>query len=126
MAFKFQKDSTSLTQVMMDHKLASLGDAFVNFACSLALSNRTTEPIGMKVKGSILAEALRKSGLRECLGFRLTRHELADAAEALLVYGWLKGHITLDESVKVLEETAELADGFTTLLKTVRKKATFP
>lgn len=111
---------------MTDHGLASLGDAFVNFACSLALSNRMAEPVGVKVKGSVLAEALRKAGLRECLGFRMSRHELADAAEALLVYGWLNGYVTLDECVKVLGDMAELVDGFAILLETVTKRATFP
>ena len=56
----------------------------------------------MKVKGSVLAEALRKAGLRECLGSGMSRHGLADAAEALIVYAWLNGCVTLDESVAIM------------------------
>jgi len=37
----FVKTYRNLTEVLTDHKLASLGDAYVNFAYSLALSNRT-------------------------------------------------------------------------------------
>jgi hypothetical protein len=42
----FVKTHRNLTEVLTDHKLASLGDAYVNFAYSLALSNRTGRPTG--------------------------------------------------------------------------------
>lgn len=116
----------SLAQVMTDHGLASLGDAFVNSACSLALSNREAEPLGVKVKGSVLAEALTKAGLRKCLGSRMSRHELADAAEALLLYGRLNGCVALDECLRALGEATNPVDGFAVLLATVRNRVTLP
>ena len=54
----------NLNEVLIDHALASLGDSYVNFVYSLAISNRRGSPLGTKVKGSVLAEALRKAGLR--------------------------------------------------------------
>jgi hypothetical protein len=124
---KFRIVRMSLAQVMADHGLASLGDAFVNFGCSLALSHREAEPLGVKVKGNVLAEALRKAGLRKCLGSRMSRHELADAAEALLVYGWLNGCVALDECVRVFGGGAtNPVDDFAVLLATVRNRVTLP
>jgi hypothetical protein len=72
--------------VLTDHKLASLGDAYVNFVYFLALSNRTGRPTGAKTKGDAPAQAIKKAGLREYLPSRMTRHMLADAAESSIVY----------------------------------------
>lgn len=119
---KFMKRYGNLTEVLTDHKLAALGDAYVNFACSLALSSKKAQPYGAKVKGTILAEALRKAELRKYMPSRMTSHKLADAAEALIVYGWLENHITLDETVYAIEKTDDLTDGFAGLLKTIKSR----
>jgi hypothetical protein len=115
----------SLSEVLIDHDLASLGDAYINFAYSLALSKRKGKASGAKVKGTALAEALRKVGLREYLPSRMTSHLLADAAEALIVYAWLYNCITLEESVAILEKTSGLVDALTELLKTIKKRIKF-
>jgi hypothetical protein len=107
----------------MDYELASLGDAYINFVYSLALSNRKREAIGVKVKGSVLAEALRKAGLRENLPARMSRHALADAAEALIVYGWLNGYVALEESVAILEKADDPIEGFNQLLIQTKSRA---
>lgn len=125
-AFSFQTVRGSLAEVLADRDLASLGDAFVNFAYSLALSNRRRKPLGVKVKGSVLAEGLRRAGLRECLGGGITRHALADAAEALIAYAWLNGYVTLDECVAVMGKTEDAVEGLSALLAMVKKKVTFP
>ena len=106
----------SLEKVLLDHKLAVLGDAYVNFIYSLAISNKSGEPSGKKVKGRILAEALKKSGLRSLLPSRMDRHTLADAAEALIIYAWIKGAFSLRESVKILSEAENGVEGFCRLL----------
>jgi len=111
-----------MTEVLTDHELASLGDAYVNFVYSLALSIRTMQPSGRKVKGIALAEALRKAELRKPLPSRMTSHKLADAAEALLVYAWLSGCITLEESVTTLEEADELVAGLVRLLEKAKSR----
>jgi len=123
--FSFIKTHENITEVLTNHKLASLGDAYINLVYSLALSNRKGQPSGAKVKGTVLAEAIKKAGLREYLPSRMTRHMLADAAEALIVYAWLDNCITLEESVATLEKTDNPIDGFCQLLATIKNRAKF-
>ena len=73
-----QKNLT-LEEVLLDKSLASLGDAFVNFVYSFALSEKTGKPIGVKVQSRILAEAIKNSGLREYLPSRTDRHSQGNA-----------------------------------------------
>lgn len=110
----------------MDRRLASLGDSYINLAYSLALSNRIGKPSGAKVKGTVLAEALRKAGLREYLPSRMTRHMLADAAEAFIVYAWLNTGVTLEESVAILEKVEDPVEGLSNLLIAIKNRITFP
>jgi len=116
------KDYNSLPQILADRKLASLGDAYINFVYSLALSERKGKPSGAKVKGTALAEALRKAGLREHLPSRIDKHVLSDAAEALVVYAWLHDLLTLEDSVEILGKTDSLVEGLTQLLLKVKEK----
>ena len=123
--FSFIKTHGNITEVLTNHKLASLGDEYINFVYSLALSNRKGEPSGAKVKGSVLAEAIKKAELRKHLPARMTRHMLADAAEALIVYAWLHNYITLEESVAALEKTDDPIEGFRQLLATIKNRVKF-
>lgn len=123
--FSFIKKYGALTDVLVDHDLASLGDAFINFLYSLALSNKRGRPSGAKVKGSALAEALRNAGLREYLPARMTRHMLADAAEALIVYAWLQNYITLKEIITTLAKTNSLIESLSQLLALIRTRVKF-
>jgi len=121
--FHFLTVHKTLAEVLTDHKLAALGDAYVNFAYSLAVSNKKMQPSGAKVKGHVLAQALKKAGLREYLPSRMSRHTLADAAEALIVYAWLQDYITLEECVEVLEKAKDSIDAFSQLLTKVKNTA---
>ena len=47
---------------------------------------------------------------------------LADAAEALIVFAWLKGSLTLEESVQTLEKSEDLAEGLNQLLQTAMRR----
>ena len=123
--FSFIKKYGALTDVLVDHDLASLGDAFINFLYSLALSNKRGRPSGAKVKGSALAEALGNAGLREYLPARMTRHMLADAAEALIVYAWLQNYITLKEIITTLAKTNSLIESLSQLLALIRTRVKF-
>jgi hypothetical protein len=98
----------------------------VNFVYSLAISNRKGSPLGTKVKGSVLAEALRKAGLREFLPSGMSRHSLADAAEALIVYAWLNSWVSLDESVAMIGRKSDPVDGLGELLIKIKRQITFP
>jgi len=120
--FHYAKKYTSPTEILTDHRLASLGDAYINLVYSLAISNRKGEPTGAKVKGTLLAGAIKKSGLREFLPSRITRHIIADAAEALVVYAWLNNYITLEESVKIIAKTDDPTEGFSQLLVKIKER----
>ena len=111
---------------MADHDLASLGDSYVNFVDSLVVSDRAGKPAGTKVKGSVLAEALRRAGLREFLPSRMSKHALADAAESLIVYAWLEGRISLEESIAIVEKEKDLVAGLSRLLSIAKDRITFP
>ena len=107
---------------MIDKQLASLGDAYVNLVYSLALSKRKRRPYGAKVKGTTLAEALRKAGLRNLLPSRIDRHAISDAAEAIIVYSWLHNLLTLEDSVQTIAEADIPENGLTQLILKAKEK----
>jgi len=119
--FSFASKYTSLRDVMMDHKLASLGDTYVNFMFSLSLSESLGEPMGRKVSGYTLSSALKRADLRRLLPARMDRHMQADAAEALIVYSWITGLVSLKQGVETLMGEDPI-DGFALLLKNVADK----
>ena len=125
MKFKFIKKYADIKEVLMDNKLARLGDAYVNFIYSLALSIRKGEPAGRKVKGKILAEAFKSAGLRDFLPHRIDSHKLADAAEALILYAWAKDALSFQEAIKILQETEDTVEGFKKLLTLARRRLGF-
>jgi hypothetical protein len=108
----------TLRQVMRDKQLASLGDAFVNFVYSLALTQANGKPESVKVSDRILAEAFRLSGLRKYLGTRISKKDLANASESLLVDAYRKKLLTIEESVRILSEDPNgLQAGLSQLMK---------
>ena len=119
--FSFTSRYKRLIDVLTDHELASLGDAYVNFIYSLALSRRLGKPAGRKVDSATLASALRKADLRRFLPSRVDRHRQADAAEALIVYAWLSGRVTLEESLCFFEQDTDV-DAFCLLLQAALKR----
>lgn len=120
--FEFIPQHENLSQVLMDHKLAKLGDAYVNFLYSLAISKKTGEPAGIKVKGRLLADAFKKAGLRKFLPSRMDRHKQADAAEALIVYAWIHSSMTMEEGLEILEQIENSLEAFSCLLLTAKMK----
>jgi hypothetical protein len=120
--FAFISQYRSLREVLMDQKLAALGDAYVNFVYSVALSKRKGEPTGAKVDNRLLAEALKKAGLRSLLPSRIDRHKQADAAEALIVYAWVRGSMTMEEGVSILGQSEDTVEAFCSFLLTAKKK----
>jgi len=123
--FLFVSNYENLIDVLTDHELAALGDAYVNFVYSLAISKKSGKPKGKKVNSSTLALALRKADLRRFLASRTDRHRQADAAEALIVYGWLVGAISLEETIGILEKGETEEDAFCHVLQAVLKKINF-
>jgi hypothetical protein len=121
--FTFISQYESLSEVLMDQKLAKLGDAYVNFLYSLALSKKKGEPDGTKVKGRLLADAFKKAGLRKFLPSRIDRHKQADAAEALIVYAWIQNSVTMEEALEILEQNKDATEAFSVLLLNAKNKS---
>jgi len=119
------KKYASLQEIMLDKDLAKLGDAYVNFLYSLALSQRLAKPVGAKVNNKTLAGALRNAGLREILPKRMDRHIQGNAAEALMAYAWLRKVLDFEESLRVLREDDDPQEAFTKLLQEISKKLNF-
>ena len=121
--FQADPDTPQLKSVLADSKLAKLGDAYINFVFSLGRSKALEEPQGIKVSDRILAEALRRSGLRQELPHRTTRQDCANAVEALLVYGYLNKLVSLEDSVEQIASAPDSPiDGLVQLIKTVANK----
>lgn len=120
--FPFIHRYSRVNEVLSDRDLASLGDAYINFVYSLALSKAAGKPVGRRVSGNILSSALKKSGARAFLPHRVDRHGQADAAEALIAYGWLSGIISIKETINILTCEGEISDNISTLLKTILER----
>lgn len=123
--FGFTLKHRSIEEILSDHKLAALGDAYVNFIYSLALSRKTGSPEGAKVQSQVLAEALKRADLRRLLPARTDRHKQADGAEALLVYAWIKGLITIEDAVNSLDEHENPTEAFRSLIIVTKNKLRF-
>ena len=101
---------------MTSKGLAQFGDALLNFAYSLALTETIGRPRGTRVPDKVLAEAAVKAGLRKYLPRRVGRGEVANGLEALIGHSWLEKHLTLDDILACLKvESLTPADNFATL-----------
>jgi hypothetical protein len=109
---------SSVEELLLDKDLASLGDSYVNFVYSLAMSQKHGHPTGAKVNNQILAKAVEASGLRAFLPHRVDRHARGNAAEALLVFAWLQDTLEMDECIKVLSKK-DPVEAFATLLRQI-------
>ncbi|MGQ9721112.1 MAG: ribonuclease III family protein [Candidatus Jordarchaeum sp.] len=92
----------SLKEILNDKNLAKLGDNIANLLYSLIKSKLIGKPDGAKIPDTILAEAIRKAGLRKHLSARQNADSLGDAAEALIAYSWLKDHFDIKETAEQL------------------------
>ena len=120
--FNFVKHN-SLREILLDKKLAKLGDSYINFIYSIANSKKKNEPTNERVSSVILAESLKRAGLREYLPNRIDRHDQGDAVEALLVYTWLYDIISLEESVDILADKADVpVEAFSNLIEVTMKR----
>ncbi|MFQ6074095.1 MAG: ribonuclease III family protein [Candidatus Bathyarchaeia archaeon] len=116
------KEYKNLEEVLLDKDLAGLGDAYVNLLYSLVVSQKSGHPTGAKVNNKILAEAVRKAGLRELLPHRIDRHVLGNAAEALIAFAWLTDTLTFQDSLKILGENDDNVEAFTILLREILER----
>lgn len=113
----------TIRQVILDKRLASLGDAFVNFVYSLALTRTKGGPQAIKVSDRVLADAFRLAGLRKYLGTRVSRKDLANASESLLVEAYQRKLLTIEEGVETLSQNPDgLQAGLAALLKLAEER----
>lgn len=101
----------AIRQILRDKKLASLGDALVNLIYSLALTQVSGSPQGTKVSDRILAEALKLAGLRQYMGSRVTKGDMANASEALIAEAYRKNVLTIEEGVRILSANPDGPSG---------------
>lgn len=120
------KEYNSLEEILLDKDLAALGDSYVNFAYSLAMSQKLQRPMGAKVDNQTLAEAVTKSGLRKFLPHRVDRHARGNAAEALLVFAWLSDLLELSDCTEALSREDDTSTAFANLIENVLKKLGVP
>jgi hypothetical protein len=107
-----------LRLIMRDRQLASLGDAYINFVFSLALTAVKGYPQGTKVSDRILAQAFVQANLRSHLGTRVARKDLANASESILAEAYRKNLLTIEESVNIIiQQSGDLTVGISNLLK---------
>jgi len=111
-----------LRRIISDKGLARLGDAYINFIYSLALSEVEGTPTGVKVSDRVLAEAAKSSGLRSLLPKRTNRNDTANAVEALLVYAWRNKLMASEEAVNILNSHPDPKESFTHLLGLVLRR----
>jgi hypothetical protein len=106
----------NLTRMLTSKDLAQFGDALLNFAYSLALTETIGRPRGMRVPDKVLAEAAVKAGLRKYLPRRVGRGEVANGLEALIAHSWLQKHLNLDDILTCLKvESLAPANNFAKL-----------
>ena len=110
------KERSNLAGVLTDSAMAQFGDALLNFAYSLALTETSGRPCGIKVADKTLAEAAVRAGLRKHLSRRVGRGDVANSLEALLGFVWLQKHLTLEEIVTCLKaESITASENFAKL-----------
>ncbi len=74
----------NLTRILTSKGLAQFGDALLNFAYSLALTEKIGRPRGTRVPDKVLAEAAVKAGLRKHLQSLTPANNFAKLAELAL------------------------------------------
>ena len=111
-----------LKRILTDKGLAKLGDAYVNFIYSLVLTEIEGKPTGIKVSDRILADAAKKSGLKDSLAKRTRRDDAANAVEALIVYVWREELMTSKEAIDILKKNPNPCTAFTELTIEAKKR----
>jgi hypothetical protein len=111
-----------LKRILTDKGLAKLGDAYVNFIYSIALTEIEGKPTGIKVSDRILSDAAKKSGLKNLLAKRTRRDDVANAVEALIVYVWREELMKMEEAIDILKNNQNPCDAFTDLALEAKRR----
>lgn len=110
-------------EILKNPRLARLGDAYVNFVFSLALTKASGIPVGVKVSDRVLFEAAKNSGIRPLLPKRIKRGEVANVIEALVVNSWMRKSFELDEMADIISKNPHnLTEAATQLVKRILER----
>src|SRR5207245_9843411 len=99
---KSTEQAERVSRIVQDRKLAQFVDSLLNFSYSLATTRATKQPIGIKVKDKLLANAATNAGLRKYLPRRVDAGDVANGLDALVGEAWLLEKVTLEEIVACL------------------------
>jgi len=91
-----------MSTLVVSARLAKLGDAFLNFVVSAALTLHTERVEGVKVPGRVLASVFASSLLVHKCRCPSRKLERSEVVEALFGHAWLNGWITTEECVQHL------------------------
>ncbi len=96
------KRQIKIGDITITKRLASFGDALVNFIYSYTWTLICKRPHGFKVSSCKLAKAISIAGLRSTLPSGLSTYDLANIYEAMTAYVFLSGSMTIDEMIRIL------------------------
>ena len=93
-----------------DKGLAKIGDSVVNLIYSVAKSIYLTNKsnlksvvrTGTKVSKNVLADAIKRSNMRDFCKSRADAHDLADTVEAIIAYIWLNNDLSIEKMIDIL------------------------
>jgi hypothetical protein len=110
-------------EILRNRKLARLGDAYVNFLFSLALTKATGIPVGVKVSDRVLFEVAKKTGIRPLLPKRIKRGEVANAIEAIIIDSYMRRSLELDEMTDIISKNPDnITEAATQLVKRILER----
>ncbi|TFG15237.1 hypothetical protein EU537_01015 [Candidatus Thorarchaeota archaeon] len=128
-----------LESLLNDKGLAQIGDNLVNLCYSIAKSIVLHEAMGVKVRDSVLARAIRSTKVYDYMTGRCDVGCAGDAYEAIMAWLWMKEKVTIESLIQHLIPLLEIdsttsrkregevaAAAFQSLLETHMKKLPHP
>ena len=98
---------SNLSDLLLDKNLAKLGDSYINFLYSIAMTITKKEPTGIKVSDRLLALAAKEAGMRVLLPKRTPIGRVADAVEVLLIHSVISGSLKMKDMIEILLESED-------------------
>lgn len=94
------RGSGTLRDIVCSKEYAKIGDGFVNLAAVIASEAfEASRRLHRKVDNKFLKEVAKSSKLNEVLNKRMDTHDIGNAVEAILAFGWLSGYVSLEDVV---------------------------
>ena len=103
-------ETRKIKKVILSKKLSQLGDFLTNYVYSLMKIGLKGERGAVHVWDKSLATAAKNSGLKKYFPSRIRTDGLADGVEALIAFIYLKGIMSLNEMVDILNQGVRNGD----------------